>query len=126
MVNSRHCKGIYLNEYYPDVTMLLYADDLVVLGDHVGRVQILLDILSEFCLKWGLQVNLDKTKVMVYRNGGIVKNTEIFYFNGHKIANVSYYKYLGIIMSTRLSWSPAQTTLSCQAQKAVGTIHQIN
>jgi len=123
---SRECKGIYISESHPNITMLLYADDLILLGDHVGRLQILLNLLSEFCSKWGLKVNFDKTKVMVYRNGGIIRKGEKFYFNGKLIENVSYYKYLGLIMSTRLSWSPAQSTLSCQAQKAVGLIHQIN
>ena len=57
-----------------NVTMLLYADDLVLIGDQIGRVQKLLNVLSEFCYKWGLQVNMSKTEVLVYRNGGIIKN----------------------------------------------------
>ena len=126
MSNANECEGIYINEYHRNITMLLYADDLIILGDQVGRVQKLLNVLSNFCSLWGLQVNLGKTKVMVYRNGGIISKNEKFYFNGKEIENVSYYKYLGIMMSTRLSWSPAQTTLASQAQKAAGSIHQIN
>ena len=36
------------------------------------------------------------------------------------------YKYLGIVMSSRLSWSPAQKTLSQQSQKAMYFISKMN
>ncbi len=58
--------------------MLLYADDLVIVGDHVGRLQKILNTLSEFCNKWALKVNMSKTKSMVFRNGGIIKKNEVF------------------------------------------------
>ena len=80
--NSNDCKGIYIDEDHPNVSMLLYADDLVLLGDNIGRVQHLLDNLSLFCTKWGLMVNMEKTKFMVFRNGGLVKGNEKVYFNG--------------------------------------------
>ena len=43
-----------------------------------------------------------------------------------ELENVSYYKYLGVTMSTRLSWSPAQTTLAVQAKKAQLAINKVN
>ncbi len=125
-VDDKNCQGIYLNESHPNVTLLLYADDLVIVGDHIGRVQKTLDALSEFCVKWGLKVNMSKTKCMVFRNGGIVKRNEHLYYNGIKLENVPYYKYLGVTMSTRLSWSPAQSTLAAQARKALFVINEVN
>jgi len=125
-VDECNCQGVYLNEQNPNVNLLMYADDLVIVGDHVGRVQRILDALSKFCVKWGLKVNMSKTKAMIFRNGGIIKKQEKFYYNGIKLENVSYYKYLGVSMSTKLSWSPAQSTLSAQARKALFVINQIN
>jgi hypothetical protein len=126
MVAENDCQGIYVNESHPNVNMLLYADDVIIVGDQINRVQILLNTLHEFCKKWGLAVNMRKTQAIVYRNGGIVKKNECFYFNKQKIKIVPYYKYLGLTMSSRLSWSPAQTTLSAQATKALRVISQIN
>ena len=123
---KNNCRGIFIDNDHPNIPMLLYADDLVLLGDTIGGVQKLLDTLSEFCDKWGLKVNLSKTKQMVFRNGGIIKKNEILYLNGVKLETVSYYKYLGIVISTRLSWSPAQSTLSAQASKAINMINQMN
>ena len=125
-VDDNNCQGIYLNEHNPNVNLLLYADDLVIVGDHIGRVQRILDALSTFCIKWGLKVNMSKTKSMVFRNGGVIKKNENLYYSGTKLENVSYYKYLGVTMSTRLSWSPAQTTLAIQARKAQLALNQIN
>ncbi len=117
-VDDHNCQGIYLDEQNPNVNLLLYADDLVIVGDHVGRIQMMLDVLSGFCIKWGLKINMSKTKAMIYRNGGIVTKNENSYYNCIELDNVSYYKYLGVTMSTRLSWKPAQTVLAAQARNA--------
>ena len=92
--------------------MLLLADDLVFVGDIIGHIQCLLDNLLIFCRKWGPHVNLDKTKFMAFGNGGIVKKNEFVYFDGKRIALSPHYKYLGLLMSSRLCWTPAQTTLA--------------
>jgi hypothetical protein len=125
-VNDSNCQGVYVNEMYENVTMLLYADDLVLLGDNIGHLQRLLDNLSTFCSKWGLSVNMEKTKFMVFRNGGIIKGNEKVYFNGIRIRPTTYYKYLGLIISTRLSWSPAQKTLAQQAEKSMNCVRKLN
>ena len=120
------CKGIFIDEYHPNVPHIFYADDLVLLGDHIGRLQNVLNNLSTFGDKWGLSVNMEKTNFMVFRNGGIVKKNENVYYKGELIKHATYYKYLGIMMSTRLSWSPAQKTLSLQAAKSMHCIKKLN
>ena len=47
---------------------------------------------------------------MVFRNGGNIKNVERFYLDGNAIENVTN-KYLGLPISTTLSWSPAKSIL---------------
>ena len=69
-------RGIYVDEKHPNVSMLLYAGDAVLLADNVGHLQQSLDNLASFCNKWGLTVNMDKTNFMAFRNGGIVKKDE--------------------------------------------------
>ena len=51
---------------------------------------------------------------------------QVLYFDLQKLANVSNYKYLGLTMSTRLSWNLAQVTLAAQASKALNIINQVN
>ena len=64
---------------------LMYADDLVIS----------LDRLSSYCDTWKLNINLDKTKVMLFQpNGNACKN--IFTINNTFIECVTKYTYLGI------------------------------
>ena len=62
---------------------------------------------------------------MVFRNGGIVRLNEKCFFQGKQIETVSYYKYLGLLISTRMNWSMAIRTLSEQARKAMFKIINI-
>ena len=124
MSTSENCRGIYIDAEH-SVNMLLYADDIVFVGDSIGSVQKLLNVLSEFCNKWGLKVNIEKTKFMVLRNGGIIKGCEKVYLNGTQLSSVSYYKYLGLLLSSRLNWHKSQVTLACQAMKALNCINTL-
>ena len=90
------------------------------------RLQELLNTLSEFCKKWGLAVNISKTKIIIFRNGGIVKHIEKWYFQGKELINVTYYKYLEFLFSSRLTWHSAQNTLCLQANKALVFIYKLS
>ena len=60
-----------------------------------------------------------KTKVIVFRNGGPLRNYERWKYGEHVLETVSYYKYLGILFSSRNSWYMSQKTLANQASKAL-------
>jgi len=51
------------------IYLLLFADDAVLLSDAQGLQQ-MLDSLHGYCNKWSLTVNVDKTKILVFRKGG--------------------------------------------------------
>ncbi len=78
------------------IRMLLYADDIVfVASDHL-ILQQMIDKLSDYCDLWDLRVNLNKSKVMVFRKKGRLKKSFKFYYRGELIEIVSEYKYLGV------------------------------
>ena len=74
---------------------------MVICGETVGNVQRILNVLELFCNNWGLKVNLDKTNDMVFRNGGIITNNEKWWFIGTQLKPCTYYKNLGLNLSTR-------------------------
>lgn len=43
--------------------------------------------------------------MMVFRNGGYLKQTEKWFFNNECVETVTYYNYLGLQFSSRLNWS---------------------
>jgi len=52
-----------------NVKVLMYADDLVLLSNCPMELQRMIDALALYCDTWGLQVNLDKSNILVFREG---------------------------------------------------------
>ena len=119
MLDELGCHGIYVNEVAKNIMILLYADDMALIADTVERLLRMIDVLESYCCKWNMLVNLTKTKIMVFRRGGVLRKNEQWFYKGEKIEVVSRYKYLGIFFSTNLKWSLAKQTLETQAQKAI-------
>lgn len=79
----------------------------------------MIDVLQEFCNKWGLSVNVNKTKVMVFKKGGKLRNGEKWHMYGRPLETVPLYKYLGLLFTSYLSWTKAVHELSLKAKRAV-------
>ena len=50
--------------------ILLYADDIVLLSQSKEGLQNCLNTLYDYCSVWKLQVNIDKSKVIVFNSNG--------------------------------------------------------
>ena len=73
-----------------------------------------------------MKINLKKTKVMVFRNGGIIKQNEKWFFEGKPIEITPYYDYLGLTVGSRMKWTKATQNLRTKAQKAINLIKIFN
>ena len=47
------------------ISMLLYADDIVLFAKSRLELQVLLDVVCEYSRKWRFEVNSKKTKVVI-------------------------------------------------------------
>jgi len=56
-------KGIQI-ESISEVQTLLYADDMVNVSDTIGGLQKEIEQLETFCNRYGMRVNLSKTKFL--------------------------------------------------------------
>ena len=76
---------------------LLYADDTVIFASSARGLQISLNNLSTYSKLWKLEVNAEKTKIMVFsRNGRYSKNMR-FVYEEEKLEIAKELKYLGVI-----------------------------
>ena len=50
--------------------LILYADDIVIFANSKEELQLSLDALYKYCQRWKMIVNINKTKVMVFRKSG--------------------------------------------------------
>ena len=95
------------------------------MSDRVWNLQAQINLLQKYCNLSGMKVNIAKTQIIVFRNGGIIKNNEKWFLNSEKIEVVPYYKYLGLFFSSRLNWSYATKSLNVQSSKALCTIKNL-
>ena len=72
----------------------------------------MLEILHEYCLEWGLTVNMGKTATMVFnRSGRLLNESRSFVYGDVKIPSVREYCYLEITFTLNGSLNIAQQKL---------------
>ena len=102
---------------YLKIFVLLYADDTVILSESSDDLQIALNMYAAYCKEWKLEINNDKTKVMVFTKERNINYT--FTINGVQLEVVSEYKYLGILFSRSGSFSAAKVYIANKATRAM-------
>ena len=90
-----------------DILCLLFADDVTHVAETASKLQVQLNVLNDFCVSSGMKVNLKKTEIIVFRNGGRLRLYENWSLDGNLVKTTSYYKYIGLLFTPRLSWSSA-------------------
>lgn len=119
--NNDFCSPLKLLEH--NVSSLLFADDLVILSESKIGLQNCLNNLEEYCNKWQLTVNVDKTKSMIFQNKTNYKNEEDFLmFKNDKIENVTEFKFLGNKIKYNGNLEPSSEDLAKKARKAMYSI----
>ena len=99
--------------------LLMYADDMVLLAQSAPDLQALLNSLEVYTDKWSLEVNVIKTKIMIFRNGGKIRTDEEWFYKNEKIDVVDSFCYLGLLLNCNGKFFVTQKQLSLQCKKAV-------
>ena len=115
--------GICLNN--KNIRCLLYADDLIICSSDILSLQGLLCTLKSYCDINDLELNIDKTKTIVFRRGGRLASNEKWYFQDRLIENVNSYNYLGLKFSSKGVWTMAQENLSDAAKKSMFSLKRM-
>jgi len=109
------------------ISILLFADDVVVLADSKEDLELMLKAIYEFSLKWRLKFNFDKCNVVKFDN---VKGKVITYgncvgkcncnhhyaFGPQLIKEVLVYKYLGIELDNCLNFKLFKSRILASAR----------
>ena len=66
---------------------------MAVIGRSVEELQNSLNLLHTYCNNWGLEVNTEKTKIVVFRNRGQLRIDETWTYNGEIIDVVDKFNY---------------------------------
>ena len=77
------------------LNILLYADDIpvVLISESKDGLQNCLKTLSDYCTAWQLEVNTNKSKILVFNSNGKSFLNE-FVYNGINLQTVKQYCYI--------------------------------
>ena len=96
---------------------LMYADDIVLLSTSSEGLQQRLNVLNIFCQEWCLDLNVSKTKILIFNKAGkLIKDN--LYFNDECLDCVQHYRYLGVYFSASGIFSYGQNDIFNKARKA--------
>ena len=110
-LRSSRCSRIKLDssdydiEVYLQILVLFYAGDTVMFGTDEKTVHANFDAFYEYCEVWKLNINFNKTKIMIFG----IRNTDNFqfYIGQDTISKCHEFKYLGVIFSITRSFYKA-------------------
>ncbi|KAL1446315.1 hypothetical protein WDU94_005556 [Cyamophila willieti] len=121
-MKSKQIQGIPINTNF-NLIGLYYADDQVLVTNKESELQSILDSLEEYCALYKLEVNKDKTKVLVFRKKGRLRQDINFTYQGTPLEIVSQYVYLGVLFTSGLCFNE---NVKMFAKKTMGTISTVN
>ena len=103
--------------------VILYADDTVILADTKEGMQKAMNIFQSYCEIWKLEVNVNKTKVVVLSKGKIRLKYE-FKLQNKTLEIVDSYSYLDQIFKYNGNFNETRKNLARQAQQSLLSIYQ--
>lgn len=104
------------------VSILMYADDIALLSEDANDLQELLNCLHDWCSRWQLNVNADKSAVIHFRTPATPKTGHVFLCGGSQLLVVEQYKYLGLIFTEFLNYDAMAEMAAGSASRALGLI----
>jgi hypothetical protein len=118
-INNSNC-GVPVGE--KNVGILVFADDIAVIARNENDLQLMLDIINNWCTKWRLCINPEKSKVIHFRFKGKLQSNFAFKCGEHNIEYEEQYKYLGMWLQENLSYDYNVKQLTTSASRALGAL----
>ncbi len=95
--------GIKLDD--TKVSMLMYADDIVLITNTEEKLQAMLNVLHEWCKRWRVLINTNKSKCVHFRKGRTQRTEFTFKIGENNLETVEQYKYLGVTFHDKNDFS---------------------
>ena len=109
-----------------NLSILLYADDIVLMAESDKDLQAMLNYVNQWCNKWKLSINGVKSQIIHFRKRRRTQTSFNFQIGKSELKVVQSYKYLGVIFDEHLNFKLCEKTLADAAGKALGgMIHKL-
>ena len=104
------------------VSILLFADDIVLIAPSEDNLQLMLDYLSKWCIENQMEVNINKTKILHFRKTNSERINFNFHLGNRHIDVYETYKYLGIILNEYIDYTGTTNALNKSAGRAFSSL----
>ena len=78
--------------------------------------------MSDWCYKWRLKVNKNKTKIIYFRTARNAPTNVVFKYDNDDLDVVSRYKYIGIILDKHQKFDTCSRSLAESGGRALGFV----
>ena len=112
-------KGISVDDN-ERICILLYADDIVLIGENETDLQTMLNELSNWCEDNRMAINNSKSKVVHYRPESVPRSSLCFCCCSSNIEIVDRYVYLGLTIQEHIDWNITANIVAQSANRALG------
>ncbi|XP_044591519.1 uncharacterized protein LOC123269748 [Cotesia glomerata] len=99
-----------------------YADDVALVAESGGELKSMLNELRKYTKENKIEVNADKTKIIICWNGGRKKKEKKWTYEGEEIEEVKEVKYLGYWFTMKNSAAKQRKEMARKAQKATNAV----
>lgn len=82
----------------------------------------MINSLAEYTNLWNLRINLDKSKILVFKNGGRPAKNEKWFLQGNRIEAVNQFKYLGMTLTSGAIFQKHLMEKLAKAKQGLNTI----
>jgi len=104
------------------VCSLFYADDIVILAENAADLQMQLDKVNQWCSKWRMELNQDKTKIIHFRPKTAKITSYKFTCGSIDLNSCSKYKYLGMYFNEFMDDCEIVKDVAKSASRALGGV----
>ena len=113
----------------PSAKLIMYADDILLYQPYnsisdISLIQSNIDSVSSWISSHSLSVNSSKTKYMFIslKSSSRFSSLPPFFLNGSPLELVSSFKYLGVLITSTLSWSLHIQSICRKSRKLIGLL----
>lgn len=121
---EKGAEGVPINNS-KDILLLLYCDDLIVLSNSKVDMQRKLNILARYCEENKMVVNEAKSKIVVFRRGGKLAQTDEFHYKNRTLEVKNEYVYLGIKFSSHAVFHKAALQAVSRGKMSVSSVKNV-
>ena len=104
------------------LAILLFADDIALVAETVNDLQLLMNQLYSWCIKWRMKINKDKTNVVHFRPKNQKAAEHTFKFGEDYINLTDKYRYLGCVLTEFMNVNTIADNLADAGSRCLGKL----